>query len=128
MKSEAERIYEAIFRKNIPESIQKHFEVLSKGIEPLFTEKEIRKHNECILRVRDLESLELAARYFKKLPILTLKFKIILYLSETLPENYSKYINEKDKLLEGYLLLIASLFRTFYKFLKGIFLLLVCRP
>ncbi|MBI4698628.1 MAG: hypothetical protein HY758_06900 [Nitrospirae bacterium] len=128
IKSEAERIYEAIFSAKIPESIQKHFEFLSKRIESQFTVNEITKYNECILNVHDLESLELAARCFNKIPILTLKFRIILYLSETLPENYPEYIKEKDNMLEGYLLLMASLVRTSFKLIKGIILLLVCRP
>ncbi len=125
--NEADRIYRTIFNKNIPPSIRNHFIIVSKKIEPSFTEEEIRKYHVCIKKVHDLEALELAARYFKKLPLLTVKFKIILYLAETLPQNYSKYINEKDNFFMGSLLLVFSLIRTSCKFVKGICLLAVNR-
>lgn len=126
--NEAERIYKAIFGTNVPEEIQKHFKITSKKIENLFSEEEVKKYFECIEKVRDLEALELAERYLKKIPVLTEKFRIMVYLAETLPENYNKYINERDNCFLGYLLLICAGFRSFYKFVKGLFLLMVCRP
>ncbi len=126
-KSEAEKIYEAIFGTKVPQSIQRHFDTLSRRINSLFSKEEIEKYNECILKIHDLEALELAARYFKKLPLLTVKFKIILYLAETIPENYTKYINEKDNFFMGSLLLVFSLVRTSYKFVKGLYLLAINR-
>jgi len=126
-KDEASKIYYTIFNKDIPESIKNHFEYLSKRIESNFSEQEKIKYHECILKIHDLEALELAARYFKKLPILTLKFKVILYLAETLPQNYSKYINEKNNFFIGSLLLVFSMVRTSYKLVKGICLLVINR-
>ncbi|GBE17306.1 hypothetical protein BMS3Abin15_01147 [bacterium BMS3Abin15] len=125
--NEAERIYKAIFRKNIPSAIREHFRIISKEIELRSTDEEIEKCSEIIKKVRDLEALELTARYLKRFPVLTLKFKIMLYLAETLPENYHEYINEKNGIFSGYLLLIVSVFRSFYKFIKGFFLLKGCK-
>ncbi len=127
-RSEAARIYMTIFNTNVPEQIEKHFEITSKKIENLFSEEEVKKYFESIERVRDLEALELAARYLKRIPLLTEKFKIMVCLAETLPENYNKYINERDNRFLGYLLLICAGFRSIYKFVKGLFLLMVYKP
>jgi hypothetical protein len=120
---EAERIYHAIFNKKIPASIQTHFNIISKKIDGRFTGAEVKKYYECIEKVRDLEALEIAARYFKKLPILTEKFNIMVYLSETLPENYTVFVNEQSKCFLAYILLISSLFRSGYKAAKGVVIL-----
>jgi|Deesub1362A_J573_1020465.scaffolds.fasta_scaffold05432_3 hypothetical protein len=126
-ESEAERIYKTFFGTKVPESIQKQFNTISGKIDSLFNSEEIRKYNKSILQIHDLEALELAARYFKKLPILTLKFKVMLYLAETLPVNYSKFINEKDGPFIGCLLLFYSLLRSAFKFMKGTCLLIFNR-
>ena len=127
-KSEAERIYYSLFKKKIPASIQYHFNRLSEKLENNYSENEIKKYSSYIVKTYDLEALEIAARYFKKLPLLTEKFKIMVYLAETLPENYVIYINEKNNRFFGCLLLMTSAFRTLYKFIMGIFFLTVYRP
>jgi hypothetical protein len=124
---EAERIYYTIFNKNIPASIRTHFNVLSKRIESCFSAEEIKKYFECIEKVRDLEALELAARHLKKIPVLTEKFKIMVYLAETLPENYAVFINEQPKFFLACILLISSIFRTGYRVAKGMVILMVNR-
>ena len=127
-KDEAERIYYSLFRKKIPVSIHYHFNRLSEKLENDYSEKEIKKYSSYIVKTYDLEALEIAARYLKKLPLLTEKFKIMVYLAETLPENYVMYINEKNNRFFGCLLLMTSTFRTLYKFVVGIFFLTVYRP
>lgn len=124
---EAKKIYFAIFKKKIPAQIQYHFGIISKKIDDKYAEKEVRKYQRCIERVGDLEALEVTARYFKKLPILTEKFKIMIYLAETLPENYTIFINEQPKHYVGYISLMVSVFCTFCKFIKGLFLYLIYR-
>lgn len=122
---EAEKIYYAIFKKQIPAFIKNHFENISKTIDNNYSEKDVRKYHQYLVKVYDIESLELAARYFKRLPILTEKFKVMVYLAETLPENQSIFVNEDSKRFFAHVFLISSLLRTFYKFLKGIFLFTV---
>jgi hypothetical protein len=126
-ESEAEKIYKTIFGAKVPESIQKQFNTISGEIDSLFNSEEIRKYNKSILQIHDLEALELVARCFRKLPILTLKFKVMLYIAETLPVNHSKFINEKDGPFIGCLLLFYSLLRSAFKFMKGISLLIFNR-
>lgn len=121
--SEADKIYKFISNRQIPKVIIPHFENLSKKIEARFSDLEVKTYYEYIEKVQDLEALELAARHLKRLPILTIKFKIMLYLAETLPENYPKFISEKNNCFSGYLLLTASVIRSVYKLIKGFFLL-----
>jgi len=125
--SEAEKIYFAIFKRKIPLSIYTHFENISKKINDKYTDEEIKRYYDYIAKIHDIEALELAARYFKKLHILTEKFKIMVYLAETLPENYSVFVSEKNSILSGYLSIAVSIFRTVYKLTKGSFLLMVYR-
>lgn len=95
--NEAERIYCSIFSNKIPEVIQHRFNEISQTIDNNYCDNEVRKYYELIPKVHDLEALELAARYCRKLPILTEKFKIMIYLSETIPGNYDLFINETPK-------------------------------
>ena len=125
---EAERIYNAIFSKDMPPEIRQHFLVLSKKIEDRFADKDVKKYSDIIKKVGDLEAVELAGRYLKRLPILSLKFKIMFFLAETLQENYDEYINREDNILSGYLLLTASVLRSLFKFSKGVLLLAFHRP
>lgn len=125
--NEAEKIYYAIFNKEIPSSIRIHFKNISKRIESRYSDEEVKKYYECIKKVRDLGALELAARHFKKIPLLTEKFKIMVYLSETLPENYTVFINEQPKFFQAFVLLILFIFRNGYKIAKGIIILAVKR-
>jgi hypothetical protein len=121
---EGERIYFTIFRRRIPSVILAHFNNLSEKIEARFSKEEITYYYRYLEKVNDLEALELAARHLKKLPVLTVKFKAMLYLAETLPENYTSYINDKNRSYSAHLILIAAVFRSFFKFMKGIILLI----
>jgi hypothetical protein len=124
---ESEKIYLAIFNKKIPSLIQDRFRNISAKIDGSYSEEEVSKYRECIFKIHDLEAIEVAARFSKKLPILTDKFKVMVYLAETLPENYSIFISEEQKRLSGYMQLVSSLTRTMYKIAKGLFLLTGCK-
>lgn len=125
--NDAEKIYLALFGKKIPALVQDRFKNISEKIDCSYSEKEIDKYRECIYKVHDLEALEIAARFLKKLPILTDKFKVMVYLAETLPENYSIFISEEQKLFSSYMLLASSVIRTMCKITKGFFLLKGCK-
>jgi len=125
--NEADRIYEAIFDTKAPESIIKHFKAISGKIEDRFSEDEIEDYYKYIQKVQDIEALELAARYTKKLPVITEKFKIMVYLAETLPDNYKVFVNEKPGFFAAALLLTASIFRAGCKMVKGIYIITVTR-
>ncbi len=122
-ENDAEKIYSSLFNKSIPVAIRDHFNNISKEIDNYYPQSEVRNYYELVQKINDLEAFELAARHLKKYPILTTKFKTMLYLAETVPDNYTDFINESDRCLSGYLLLSASVFRSLYKFIKGLFIL-----
>lgn len=125
--SEAEKIYQAIFNKSIPDSLELHFQNISGKIDAAYLDNEVSKYHECITKVQDLEALEIAARYLKKLPIMTDKFKAMVYLAETRPENYDMFINQRSSRFHAYMLLVSSAVRTLLKMIKGVFLMVIHR-
>jgi len=122
---EAEKIYFSIFNSKIPEAIQHRFSEISQTIDNNYRNIEVSKYYTLIPKIRDLEALELAARHFGKLPILTEKFKIMIYLSETIPQNYGLFINENPKSLYGYVAITASVIRSILKMVKGVLIILI---
>lgn len=121
---EAEKIYSSLTNKNIPEQIRQRFNDVSKKIDDNYPQKDVKEYYEVMNKARDLEALEFAARCLKKMPILTEKFKIMVYLAETVPENYSLFINENRGRISGYVCMAFSLLRTAVKFPKGLMILL----
>jgi len=121
--SDAEKIYKALFKRDVPISIeeryQKAFEALAAG----FPEARVEEYKAAVEGIHDLEALELAGRYRKKLPLLVHAFMVMVYLAETLPENQSDYINFKTRRFSGFLSMAYGCCRTVVKFMKGLFLL-----
>lgn len=125
--NEAEKIYYAIFKKNIPLSTKNHFDKISEKIDARYPLNEITKYHHLLAKAVDLEAIEVAARYLRTCPILNDKFKLMIFLAETLPENYGVFINEQSRHLSAYLSLAFSVFRTVYKLSKGAFYLALNR-
>lgn len=125
IENEAERIYHSLFNKKIPESLKIHFNNISGEIDNHYHHDEVRKYYDLILKVNDLEALEITARYLKKLPILTEKFKVMVYLAETLPDNYDVFVNENPQRFFAYIYFISSVCRTFLKITKGLVVSLI---
>jgi len=125
--NDAGKIYFALFGKEIPDNIHRHFKNVSKKIDTNFPRDEVVKYYEFIRKTDDLEALELAARYLRKIPVLTEKFKIMVYLGETMPENYHIFINENPGRFRGYIEMIFSVMRTVIKMMKGLIIISVYR-
>ena len=121
--SDAEKIYTAIFKESIPPSIeekyQKAFEVLAAG----FPEVRVEEYKTAVEGIHDIEALELAGRFRKKLPLLVHAFEIMVYIAETVPGNQSEFINYKTRKIFGFLSMTYGGLRSTVKFLKGMFLL-----
>ena len=94
LDNEAEKIYLSIFNSDIPESVKQRFNDISNVIDDSFPHYEVKKYYDLVRDACDLEAIELAARYLRKMPILTEKFKVMVYLAETIPHNYDVFINE----------------------------------
>jgi len=123
---EGEKIYYSIFKKKIPLLIKEHFDRVSEKINLNYSEEELHEYYRYLKRVSDLEALELASRYFKRLKLLNKKFQVMIFLAETVPENYEFYINSKNNIFYAFFATVCYGFYTFYKMMKGIILLLVC--
>jgi hypothetical protein len=123
--NEADKIYFAIFRENIPKIIKHRFDSISKKIDCYYSENEINIYYSYLECVDDLEALELAGRHLKKLPLLSDKFKIMIYIAETFPGNYAVFVNEHSHRILFFLYLALCPFYSLYKFLKGAVLLAV---
>jgi len=127
-KTEAERIYFAIFRRGIPEILEEPFTGASQKIEANYSEDEVAQYRRWLERVTDLEALEYAARFRGRLGILSDKFKAMVYLAEPLPENYNHFINEKDQFLKGFWLCAIGTFSSIWKLVKGTMILSFKKP
>jgi len=120
---EAEKIYYALFKKEIPLKLKRHFH---EAASRLFTSYSWERKEECrraLVEVTDIEALELAARIHNKLPLLVSKFRLMVYLSETLPQNINYFLNLQDKKFKGKGIVFFSGLRSLIKYIKGIFLL-----
>jgi hypothetical protein len=120
---EAEKIYYSIFKAPIPLPLKERFQRASKDLSVCYTQEEMAEYNRVLSKASDLEALELVVRHAKKLPILVMKFNLMIYLAETLPQCRNFYINRDDTLYEGWAFLFFSGLRTIVKYLKGLFLL-----
>jgi len=120
---EAEKIFRATFKSQISLPLKERFNKASELFTITYSKEDIDAYNRALEKISDLEALELAARYRNKLPVLVLKFKLMVYLAETLPENLKFFINRKDRRLIGYILIAYSGLRSMVKFIKGMFLL-----
>jgi hypothetical protein len=116
---EAEKIYSSLFHKRIPEQIRLRFNDVSKKVDAHYSQEEVRDYLKVINMVGDLEALEYAARFLRRMPMLTEKFKVMIYLSETIPDNFPLFVNENSNRFSGYLSLSCSLLRSGWKLMKG---------
>ncbi|MCJ7679673.1 MAG: hypothetical protein MUP70_03010, partial [Candidatus Aminicenantes bacterium] len=73
--------------------------------------------------VRDLEALELAARWRGRLTPLVLRFRLMVRLAETWPENRDLFINSRRRRIVGWTAAVYGGLRTAFKLIKGLFLL-----
>jgi len=125
LSHEADLIYDAIFKERIPDTIKQRFEHASRMIDGIHPQDEVKRYYHYLHNVKDLEALELVARHSGRLPVITEKFKVMMYISETFPGNYHFFVNERSCFIFGYLLLFLSLVRSGYKLAKGMILFAV---
>jgi len=121
-ETEARKIYAAIFGGEIPPIVLDRFVVASKRLNKSVRQAEMDSYYRAMLACNDLEALELAARYTRRFPLLSRKFRLMAYLAETLPENQAFFVNERSSFIGGAARSAAGAFRTVGKMLKGLWL------
>ncbi len=121
---EADRIYGVLFGRPAPDVIRQRFAEPSRRLDEVFGPEATERYRHALATVGDLEALEVACRYRNRLPLLPLKFRAMLYLAETLPENQGRFVKERPG-LPGVLWALAwGAIRTAWKLAKG---LVLCR-
>jgi hypothetical protein len=121
-ETEGRRIYAAIFGREIPPLVLDRYVIVSKRLNQSVPQPEMDSYYRALMACDDLEALELAARYTRKYPLLSRKFRLMAYLAETLPENQAYFINERSSFIRGMARSAAGGFRTVYKMIKGLWL------
>lgn len=120
---EAQRIYRAIFRRPAPEIIAERFREISARLDEKASREEMEAYARAIQRTSDLEALELAGRFTKRLPLLSLKFRSMVYLAETLPENQRFYVNQRTHRVGAVFSIAICVLGSAFKMCKGLYLL-----
>ena len=72
----------------------------------------------------DFEALEMVLRFTNGRHILVRKIKILIYITESYPAYYNRFVNEVPQRAEAILSLGFHSLRSIYKLLKGLSLLL----
>ncbi|MBU1338923.1 MAG: hypothetical protein KKD56_07645 [Acidobacteria bacterium] len=120
---EAQKIHEAIFGRPAPDIIQTRYAEACLTMEGLNTPEWPGLTEGILGRVRDLEALELAARWRGRLTPLVLRFRLMVRLAETRPENRDLFINLRRRRMAGWAAAVYGGLRTAFKLIKGLFLL-----
>lgn len=122
-QEEAVRIYEAIFRAPPSDTTVERFVAASNELSNAVPPEAVRSYYEAVTATADLEALELASRYTKRLPLLVAKFRLMVYLAETVPENQAHFVNERDPRGRAFIALALGAVVTLFKLGKGLLLL-----
>lgn len=125
-ETEARKIYAAIFGGEIPLVVLNRFVVATQRLNANVPPAETDAYYRALLACDDLEALEVAARYTRKLPLLTRKFRLMAYLAETVPETQDFFINDRSNLLAGLWAAFIGGLRTAVKLPAGLWLLRRC--
>lgn len=121
--AESERIYHTLFGRRIPPVVAQRFAEGSARLEAHVAPVELAQYRAAVASDLDLEALELAARYTRRLPLLTRKFRLMAYLAETVPENQGLFISHRDNLPGAFLSVGFMTVRTAWLMVKGFGLL-----
>ncbi len=119
----AARIYAAVFRQTIPEMILERFVQAATVLDRRTSDEERVLYDHALKRIGDLEALELAARYTHRVPALSDRFRLMVYIVETDPDHQHYYVGSQTGFVGGLLSMVGGGFQTTVKLIKGWFLL-----
>ena len=122
-QEEAIKVYRALFRGEPPASLVERYAAASVQLDGRADPAELALYQRWLARVDDLEALEVACRYTRRLPILSRKLHLMVYMAETLPDYHAEFVNERTSLAGGVKALVAGAFRTAAKLTKGLVLI-----
>jgi hypothetical protein len=121
--AEGQRVYRTLFNRPIPPVIAERFAAGSARLEANVSSEEVVRYRAVVASGLDLEALELAGRYTRRLPLLTRKLQLMAYLAETIPQNQGLFINHRDNLPGALIRVGWATLRTVWLMAKGLVLL-----
>ena len=122
-QQEAIKVYRALFRGEPPALLIERYAAASAQLDQRADTAELALYQRWLTRVDDLEALEVACRYTRRLPLLSRKLHLMVYMAETLPDYHAVFVNERTSLAGGVKALVAGALRTGTKLTKGLVLL-----
>lgn len=120
ISNEPQRIYAAIFGGVVPPVVAERFLAAAAILEQHAGGEEVAACDRAVAGDFDLEAVELAARYTKRLPLLSRKMQLMAYLAETAPANQELFINRRSNWLLGFLAAVGATVRTAGKMVVGL--------
>lgn len=119
-EAEGRKVYAAVFGGEPPPVLLARFATAAKILNSTSSQAEVDRSTRALLASFDPEALELAARLTRQLPLLTRKFRLMVYLAETLPENQAYFINGRSSFLRGLVNIAGAVLRTAWKLPIGL--------
>lgn len=119
-EAEGRKIYAALFGGEPPPVLLARFATAARILNSTASQAEVDRSTRALLACSDPEALEFAARLTRRLPLLTRKFRLMVYLAETLPESQAYFINGRSSLLRGLINIAGAVLRTAWKLPVGL--------
>lgn len=120
---ETELLYRAVFRREPPAVVVERFIPVSERVDASASTSEVRKYYRALDGCRDLEALEVAARYRGRLPLLTRKMQLLVYIAETEPGSQRYFVSEKRSRIGAVAAIALGGLGTAAKLVRGFYLL-----
>jgi hypothetical protein len=118
------KIYSSLWQSsNFPKTLEVRFDNAVRLLAEDYSQIEIDLVYKISNSNIDIEAVEIASRFLKRNPFLIICFQLMIYLAETEPQCRKSIINQEKGIIGAYFIIVYSIIRTIYKFLKGILLL-----
>jgi hypothetical protein len=120
---EGERLYHAVFGAAPPRVVVERFIAAAAILESSAPPEERARYHAVLARVGDVEAIELAARYRRRLPLLSDHMRLLVYLAESVSDTQHHFVKRRASRAAAYAAVATGALRTMYKMIKGALLL-----
>jgi hypothetical protein len=124
LKDEARALHRAIFGAEIPDELARRYVEAHAFCIKDASAADRDWMRRAVAARADLEALEIALRVRSPRHVLVRKARILVYLAESLPQYYDRFVNDRPRRAAGWCVLAGAALRTGYKLAKGRLLLL----
>ena len=120
---DADRIYRAIFRAAPAPRVVERFLAADRLLTEGAAADEIARCRRVLDSSSDLEAIEVAARYRRQLPLLGARFRLMVYIAESEPDNQHYFAKRSASRAAAVAALAAGGIATAWKLARGALLL-----